>query len=314
MRHCVVAVRRSLLPIDRVFGETICEKVASPVVFGRMTPLVEARRRANRCRPARRRVGQTARQGPAVQHAGDAMYSQHPIILAARAWSLALALAATASATVVFIEYSDHNGIGAFPDNGGPHWHGVVDTVADTLTIHTWVDLPGTPETWTPLWTPNLSTLPLVWPAVSSSGAPFDVPDSFMGDIDASWAFISPDSAANMEWNEGEWAPAVPEADFYPGWGGYRWPEMINGTLTFVYHTEADETAMPKLPAFPSGLIAASEGATVRASLSASLEGSAVPEASAFLFGGAAATAGMGLAFARLIGKRWCASSAKPQA
>jgi hypothetical protein len=198
-------------------------------------------------------------------------------------------LAATASqATLVQIDYLDRNGTGGFPNNGGPHWTGVVDTVANTLTINTWIDLPGTPEFWTPLWTPNLTTLSLVWPAVESDGSPYDVPDTWTGHIDASFGFISPTSVRNMLWNEGVWGQAPgfslpPDADLYPGWGGVRKPVNVNGVTQLMYDTSADETSMPLLPISSLGL-AISDRATVTATILANVEAEAVPETSAFLF------------------------------
>lgn len=215
--------------------------------------------------------------------------------------------AADAFATIVFIEYEDRNAVGGFPDNGGPHWKGFVDTVADTLTITSWVDLAGTPEFWTPLWSPSLADSPLVWHAVGAHGEPFDVPDDFLGEITPSFAFISPVSARNMAWNEGQWGVksvfSLPEeADFYPGWGGVRKPVSVDGQLELVYDLSADETSMPLLPIDSLGL-AESSGATVTAYWAASAEPNdpqAVPETSSFLFGAAGAACCMIMA-----GWRW---------
>jgi hypothetical protein len=194
--------------------------------------------------------------------------------------------AAAGNATLVEIDYLDRNGTGGFPDNGGPHWTGVVDTVSNTLTINTWIDLPGTPE----FWTPNLTALPLVWPAVKSNGSPYDVPDNWTGHIDASFGFVSPTSVRNMQWNEGVWGQAPgfslpPDADLYPGWGGVRKPVNVNGVTQLMYDTSADETSMPLLPISSLGL-AISDRATVTATILANVEAEAVPETSAFLFAG----------------------------
>jgi len=215
---------------------------------------------------------------------------------------LMLAPLSTAPATVVFVDYSDHNGVGGFPDNGGPHWTGFVDTEANSLIIHTWTDLPGTPEFWTP-WTPDLSAAPLVWPAVTSTGIAYDVPDDFLGDIDGAFGFVSTVSARDMRWNEGIWgeSPSLTlpsEIDFYPGWGGVRKPISVNGTITLVYDTSADETEMPWLPIAPLGL-AGSTGATVTVQTPANVIGPAVPEASALLFGCVACAAGLSVAMWR---------------
>jgi hypothetical protein len=220
-------------------------------------------------------------------------------------WGLLLTLASPSSATLVLIEYTDRNGVGGFPDNGGPHWIGVVDTVADALTIYSWTDLPGTPEFWSP-WTPSLAASPLVWPAVSATGTPYDVPDNFVGKIDSTFGFISPVSAQNMAWNEGDWGESPtfhlpPEIDFHPGWGGMRKPVGVDGSIVLVYDTSANETEMPLLPIDVFGL-AKSEGATVTAVVVPNLEGIVgVPEASAFLFGGAATVLG-------LVGTAWRAA------
>jgi hypothetical protein len=214
--------------------------------------------------------------------------------------ALLLSLATQASATLVAIEYEDRNGVGGFPDNGGPHWRGIVDTIANTLTIYSWTDLPGTPEFWSP-WTPDLTLFPIVWPAVSATGTPYDVPDSFLGQIDATFGFISPVSAQQMDWKEGEWGVSPvfqlsPESDFYPGWGGVRKPVFIDGQVVMVYDTSANETEMPLLPIDAFGL-AKSEGATVTAHVVADVN--SVPEASAFLFGGTALGVACGCAIWR---------------
>jgi hypothetical protein len=215
-----------------------------------------------------------------------------------------LSTAAVSHATLVEIDYLDRNGTGGFPDNGGPHWTGVVDTVANTLTINTWVDLPGTPEFWTPLWTPDLTALPLIWPAVKSDGSPYDVPDNWTGHIDASFAFISQESVRNMLWNQGVWGEApgftLPaDADLYPGWGGVRKPVNVGGAVQLAYDTSADETSMPLLPISSLGL-AISDHATVTATVLANVEAQAVPESSAIFYVMAAA----GLLAAGNVGRR----------
>lgn len=212
------------------------------------------------------------------------------------ATSIGLLLAMPAAATLVAIDYRDQNPANSgFPDAGGPHWTGVVDTAANTLTIYTWTEIPGSVQFWTPLWTPNLSTLPLVWPAVDASGSEYDVPDTFDGTIDSSFAFISTVSARNIQWNEGVFSlPDV--ADFYPGWGGVRKPLAGTSPPVLVYDMSGDETTMPLLPIHAFG-VAASTAATIVASAYAA-QVSEVPEASAALalavaaaiFGGIART------------------------
>src|SRR3954464_9917127 len=179
-----------------------------------------------------------------IHHTRDVRLRSHRCVVRTLllASGLSLALAGVAQATIVQVDYLDRNGVGGFPDNGGPHWTGFVDTVSHTLPINTRADLPGTPEFWTPLWTPDLSAFPLVWHAVNSSGAPYDVPDNWLGHIDATFGFISPVSAQQMQWNQGEWGQSPsfhlpPEVDFYPGWGGVRKPVSVNGVTQMVYDT-----------------------------------------------------------------------------
>ena len=192
-------------------------------------------------------------------------------------------------ATLVWIDYLDQNLPGSsFPSSGGPHWTGVVDTVANNLTIHTWTEIPGSTQFWTPLWTPNLTVLPLVWPAVDANGDPFNVPDSFDGHIDSTFAFISTVSARSMSWNEGTYFLA-PAADFYTGWGGVRRPLPGVSPAQLVFDVGANERTMPQLPSGSSGY-SASTLATVTASLTPPVI-SAIPEASALAFGGLAAAA-----------------------
>jgi hypothetical protein len=215
------------------------------------------------------------------------MHPRFPIAVLASAGALALtampALAPSASATVVLIEYStQHPPTSGFPEGGGPRWTGFVDTAADTLTIETWEELSSDPI----YWRPHDSSLPLVWPAVKFGGGEYDVPDSFRGEIDLSFAFVSEVSADNMLWHEGDWTPTIAGVDFYPGWGGARWVQP--GDLTLSYRTDFDETAMPRLLAaldHPTvnwqiiGATATKVTATVTEPVAS------VPEASAFLFG-----------------------------
>ena len=96
-----------------------------------------------------------------------------------------------------------------FNDPVGPHWTGIVDTSADTLTINTWVENSGGHAFWT--------ASPLVWQAVNAGGGPYDVPDTFGASlINASnWGFLSPVTHNEISWNEGTY----PELDVHVGWG-----------------------------------------------------------------------------------------------
>ena len=98
-----------------------------------------------------------------------------------------------------------------FNDVGGPHWTGIVDTTADTLTIQTWTNNAGL--NWTPA---NLPLLPS-WLAQDASGNSFDVPDTFDGTIDSTFAFVSPVANSAIAWNEG----TSNQSTFFPGWGGF---------------------------------------------------------------------------------------------
>jgi hypothetical protein len=82
-----------------------------------------------------------------------------------------------------------------------------------------------------------------------------------------------------------------------------RKPVFIDGSVVMVYDTSANETEMPLLPIDAFGL-AKSEGATVTAVVVPNLEGIvAVPEASAFLFGGVATGAAFCWAFLKAKAK-----------
>lgn len=199
------------------------------------------------------------------------------------------AAAAPGYATLVHVDYYDINPpTSLFPNAGGPHWTGIVNTSTNTLTIQTWDEIAGSTPFWTPLWTPDLSASPLVWRAFDFNGDLYDVPDTFDGTIDATFAFISEVSARNMLWNEGTFS--LPEAaDFYPGWGGARRPVLGQNPVVLIYDTSADERTMPMLPSHMFGL-SASTLATVTATIAgASTEG--VPEASAWMMGLAASSA-----------------------
>jgi hypothetical protein len=92
---------------------------------------------------------------------------------------------------------------------GYPDWTGQVDTIADTLTINTWV----TNNTGQTFMTPNV--LPWTWNAAySGTGLPYDVPNDFDGSDMVGWGFLSPDR------NDvpGLW-DAVSTSTAFCGWG-----------------------------------------------------------------------------------------------
>lgn len=229
-------------------------------------------------------------------------------------WATVFALSVAAApgfATVVHIDYYDINPPNSpFPDAGGPHWTGYVNTATNTLTIQTWDEITGSDEFWTPLWTPDLSALPLVWRAFDFNGDLYDVPDTFDGAIDATFAFISEVSARNMLWNEGTFS--LPEAaDFFPGWGGVRRPVAGQNPVVLVYDTSADERTMPMLPKHMFGF-SASTFATVTATIGgATTEG--VPEASAWMMGLAASSAAAGWTVRRRLVRRQISDSTGAQ-
>jgi hypothetical protein len=144
-------------------------------------------------------------------------------------------------AVVVGIEYHDLGNPNIQPGPiGGPLWTGFVDTTADTLTIETWRELPGHGADF---WMPT--ALPLVWPAVTATGARYDVPDTFgdaPGMINDSFAFISehtlqePHSEDHWGWELqlfdafNQPTTRVPKTftgnvPIYPGWGGYSYED-----------------------------------------------------------------------------------------
>ncbi|MCA9147689.1 MAG: hypothetical protein KDA92_00250 [Planctomycetales bacterium] len=158
-----------------------------------------------------------------------------------------MATVGVATANFVEIDFRDQNlPTSAFPDHGGPHWVGVVDTLADTVTISFWEEIEGS----TPYWTPNLQTSgPLVWQAVDLNGFRYDVPDDFGSNphIGSNWGFISPVSVRNMVWNEG--IILLPEvADFFPGWGAVRRPIPGQNPPELFYDTADNQQTMPLLP------------------------------------------------------------------
>jgi hypothetical protein len=184
-------------------------------------------------------------------------------------------LGTDARADLVAIEYYDRGIIN--PEfAGGPLWTGHVDTIADTLTIQTWKELPlHGAEFWIPR---SLPDVPLVWPARDAAGNAFDVPDTFDGHIDDTFAFISDDRLQDIEWkapifNYGTTPPTfvgtvdveytLNTGDVWPGWGGYALQRNVNGFIVKVFETANpstlagqplyDERMMPALPVQPPG-------------------------------------------------------------
>lgn len=190
-------------------------------------------------------------------------------------------MAAPAGAVLVGIEFRDVANPNANPPTGVPYWTGYVDTNADTLTILTWYEQPGSgPAFWTP-WIPDLSGGPMVWYARTHGGPSdtfgvrYDVPDDFGagGDVDIGpdWGFISLTSARNMDWKEGNYN-LVAVADYYPGWGAMVSPQPDSGTLKLQTapnrddDSPYDETTLPVWPYGSSGFgIRVVLGATVTA-------------------------------------------------
>lgn len=259
-------------------------------------------------------------------------------------WVLAATLAVAAviaphrsHAVVVGIEYYDRGFVN--PDfTGGPLWTGYVDTTSDTLTIETWQELP---EHGSEFWMPR--NLPLVWHAYGPSvlgqpWTPYDVPDSFNGNIDDTFAFISSLSLRQMAWEAPvfDYTPPPPAPPLFvgvveavftlntieirPGWGG--WAIGLPGAdenheftvQTANPNTAAgqplfDERMMPALPVqfpnltppLPLGPV---EGTAFTSSTEATIEASfpstvPIPEARQWL-----ALAVVGLAAAVLAWRR----------
>jgi hypothetical protein len=213
---------------------------------------------------------------------------------------LAAALGAgSGRADLVAIEYWDEGISDTYP-GGGPLWTGIVDTVADTLTIQTWTELPGhASEFWMP------RDLPLVWKAYASDGSLYNVPDNFNGKIDDTFAFISDQTLRQMRWlipqfnyatNPPTRLPSIEATytlnaiDIRPGWGGYAFGlpgaplnQYVYRTFNPAYTGEAnaseqpkfDERVMPVLPILAGSPPARSDFATVSV---AHLVVEAVPE------------------------------------
>jgi hypothetical protein len=229
-------------------------------------------------------------------------------------------LKAPASATLVNVTYYDQGVVN--PEfAGGPLWTGRVDTVANTVTILTWTELPlhGS-EFWIP------QNLPLVWPARNAAGGLYDVPDSFDGHIDETWAFVSDQTLSQMGWRQPTFnyatnppvlvslTPATfsnPVLGIRPGWGGYAYGPAGSDPATYRVdvrnpdHTTApdnselqplfDERIMPALPVGPSTYTWSTE-ATVSIVQSAPVS---VPESPAWQLWSAISAGGAIVAMAR---------------
>ncbi|MEM8943683.1 MAG: hypothetical protein AAGD11_00755 [Planctomycetota bacterium] len=176
-------------------------------------------------------------------------------------------------ADLVGITYWDRGEVNP-ATNGGPLWQGVVDTVANTLRIDSWRELP---QHGAEFWVPGgLSGNAMIWTARDATGAVYDVPDTFgpvinqTVSIGDNFAFIAPLAAQNMSWFfdvDGDGNAATPRSiggvakPTRIGWGGYARQETVNGP--FVFYTSAidgedsfdplttppyDERNMPRLP------------------------------------------------------------------
>lgn len=167
---------------------------------------------------------------------------------------IATATCGVAQARLIGIEFRD-------PD--GPQWTGIVDTTLDHLTILTWFENPGGIE----FWTPDRRSLPLVWPALDSTGNSFDVPDAFRGTITDQFAFVSPSRISEMAWNEGV-SDAMLTQSSAAGWGG---------GFDEILRTDATEAFFGPIPFSASGL--AAEFGTIKTVPE-------VPEPTALLLGG----------------------------
>ncbi|MCA9257693.1 MAG: hypothetical protein KDA61_00780 [Planctomycetales bacterium] len=194
------------------------------------------------------------------------------IQLAALATVLACLGIARVHAAIVGIEYWDRGTI--TPNfSGGPLWRGEVDTVADTLTIFEWNELPGHGSEFL---VPKPSEFPMVWPARGANGQRYDVPDNFNGIISPDYGFISDKTMQSdpnligpamtgMHWLEYQFTLAsdfqttgnytVNKVDaevtlstilYRPGWGGFAYGRPYDGvndvTLdSFTYLVDGEQ-------------------------------------------------------------------------
>jgi hypothetical protein len=242
--------------------------------------------------------------------------------IAGAGFVLALLTAPSAThATLVGVEYYDRGVIN--PEfAGGPLWTGYVDTAANTLTIETWTELPLHGSDY---WIPG--QLPLVWPARNAQGGLYDVPETFAGDIDNSFAFVSDRTLREMSWLAPEFSPATPTGppvlvathsvaftldtlEIRPGWGGWAYGPPNATASQFIYLTQNplqgegqqpyDEHMMPVLPVGTQAALA-STGATVSISLGATVS---VPELGSWMLVTAAVTTGSALMWVHRFRRR----------
>jgi len=213
-------------------------------------------------------------------------------------------LSDTSRADLVGIEYFD-SASAAFPGNGGPLWTGIVDTISNKLRIDTWSELPGHgADFWTPV------NMPVIWDAIGSTGASFDVPDTFglNGIVDFGddsdpvndFAFISPVSLQDTDWYAFD--PVAMEVDtsqvvnftlstvLHAGWGGDAFVHSTNG---LTYRTvqpnpqstsEYDYQMIPLLPTGAQTVVSSTAATSTVTSREITQDPlAAIPEASAFL-------------------------------
>lgn len=127
-------------------------------------------------------------------------------------------LALSLSCTSLAVAASTHAALFAVnapatPD--GVSFSGIVDTSADTFTLHNVVDGAAGNTFWT-------ISSPVVMHAVDSAGLAYDVPNAWDGTIDSTWGFVGPLLSA-VAFNEGA-APAV-WSTWSTGWGAYMGPD-----------------------------------------------------------------------------------------
>jgi hypothetical protein len=225
----------------------------------------------------------------------------------------AILFSSDARAILVAIKYYDQGVVN--PEfAGGPLWTGFVDTVANTLTITAWTELPlhGN-EFWIPrnlVAPPGVSAQPLVWPARDANGNLYDVSDLFDGHIDNTFAFISDQHLREMLWkaplfNYNTTPPTflgttdvnytLDTGDVWPGWGGFALQRNVPGVgIVKVFETANpdpnqpvyNERIMPALPVKAPGATdptyVSSSNAIITATRYATST-SAVPEARQWL-------------------------------
>jgi tetratricopeptide (TPR) repeat protein len=103
---------------------------------------------------------------------------------------------------------------------GGPTIDGIVDTAKDEFRITAWVDSAKTPR----YRIPALGQLPLTLRAYTASGARYDLPDAWNGQVGfrAGFGFFLPgeEDLTTMQWIQGPATRSWQGASF--GWGGLR--------------------------------------------------------------------------------------------